>query len=328
MKLLCSKSGILFSTQYFPYTDNTGISCHPCFAIPQHKLLAMASKWAKREFTSADSYLYFLSLLNSTSLVEFRVPCKVTSSTESIIESNMEDMIQLIGRMNLITHPHMVFSSIAISPENNTLENVKYWIALWQSQIDDFASGYASLYAERDMQRREAALEKLIKSSYKESVLAASIASWAEIAGVFPTFSVTTQFGEMTCAEYWKLIIRKCINKESIFQIPPKDITEVIEHCETEIEHGSIYAHTLMSILRSGLEKNKSFLGLGDWDIESSSLSYLIVEGEDSVEVANFKLLESSAPSTEPRMTEYPSRFEYLKAKMKWELSQSQRKGN
>jgi hypothetical protein len=84
-----------------------------------------------------------------------------------------------------------------------------------------------------------------------------------------------------------------------------------------------------MSLLRSGRDKNKNFLGLGDWDISTSSINYVIVDGEDSVEAANFSLLQASAPTHEPSIMEYPSRFEYLKAKMKWELSQQSKvKGN
>jgi hypothetical protein len=77
-----------------------------------------------------------------------------------------------------------------------------------------------------------------------------------------------------------------------------------------------------MQILRSGADKNKNFLGLGDWDISQSSISYLIVS-EDSVEKANFDLLVSTAPTTEPRLQDYPTRFEWLKAKARYSLSQS-----
>jgi hypothetical protein len=242
----------------------------------------------------------------------------------------MEDLVQVVGKMNLITHPAAVFQRIAISPENNTLENVHFWIANWETNIEDFEEGYVSAGERADLNRRELALEKLIKSPHKEIQLATQIANWAEIAGDFPQFVVNTQFGNLECSEYWKLIIRKCINAESIFNIPLRDIQELIEHCEDKIEHGSIYAHTLMQILRNGAEKNKNFLGLGDWDISQSSVSYLIVS-DDSVEKANMDLMVQTAPKEEPKLADYPTRFEWLKARTRFMFAASQnqsQKGN
>ena len=322
MKTLCSKSGLLFNCEHFPFYSDTATISHPCFSIPQKKLLSLTPKWASGELTEIDSYLLFLSLLNSTNQIEFRVPVSYTAETTGIVYANMESLIQLVGQINCITHPELILSQIAITRENHTLSNVHYWIQNWESSIDDFKSGYVSVSEQQDLLRREASLEKLIKSPYKEVQLATQIANWAELAGAFPDFDVTTQFGTLSCAEYWKLIIRKCVNAESIFSVPTADIQELIEHCEDNIPHGSIYAHTLMQMLRNGKEKQTNFLGLGDWDSSTSSLKYVLLNSDDSVEKANLQLLIQTAPATEPDIREYPSRFEWLKAHTKWRLSQ------
>ena len=330
MKVLCSKSGLLFKAEYFPFYSDTGTISHPCFSIPQKKLLGLTSKWAAGELTDVDSYLLFLSLLNSTNQVEFRTHCQYTEDTASIIQNNMEDLIQAVGAINCITHPKFVVTQIAITKENHTLANAHYWIENWLQNIEEFKSGYAEYKERQDLQRRESALESLIKSPHREIQLATQIANWASIAGKFPEFSLQTVFGEMACSEYWKLIIRKSINSESIFSVPTKDIIELIEHCEEYIEHGSIYAHTLMSMLRNGKEKQTNFLGLGDWESSTSSLNYILLQSDDSVEKANLQLLIQTAPTSEPKLTEYPSRFEWLKAHTKWKISQSvtESKGN
>lgn len=316
MKTLCSKSGLLFQCEHFPFYSDTATIAHPCFSIPQKKLLALTPKWAAGELTEVDSYLLFLSLLNSTEQVEFRTHCTYTSDTSSIIYNNMEDLLQLVGAINLITHPTFVLSRIAITKENHTLSNVHYWLENWSQQIDEFKSGYVSTSEQQDLLRRESALERLIKSPYKEVQLASQIANWAELAGNFPHFQISCPFGTMSCAEYWKLIIRKCINSESIFAVPTSDIIELIEHCEENIEHGSIYAHTLMQILRNGKQKQTNFLGLGDWES-----SFVLLNQEDTVERANLELLVQNAPTEEPRITDYPSKFEWLKAHSKWKLA-------
>lgn len=320
MKILCAKSGILFKVEYFPFTSDNASMVHPVFEIPQHKLLSLVPKWTKGELNQVDTYLYFLSLLDSTGQVEFRTHCKPTEETIQILSNNLENLIQIVGAMNCIKHPEFVVTRICITKENNSLDNVHYWLQTWQQNIDDFKQGYANQELRQSIVKRELALEKLIKTPYKDTQLAAQIASWAELAGAFPQFETITPFGLISIAEYWKLIIRKCMKAESIFSIPTKDIVELIEHCEDNIEHGTIYAHTLMSILREGRDKQNSFLGLGSLDFDSSSQSFVLLDSNDSVEKANFDLLVQTAPIIEPKLTDYPTRFEWLKAHTKWKL--------
>lgn len=322
MKALCAKSGILFKTEYFPFTDETGTRItHPVFSIPQHKLLSLVKKWAGGELKEVDSYLLFLALLDSTGQVEFRVPCSFTSDTSSIVYNNMEDLVHVVGHLNIIKHPAFAVSRIAITKENHTLANCHYWIQNWRDSISEFKEGYRKSRIHDDLMRREEALDRLIRTPHKEIQLATQIANWAEIAGSFPTFSIKSPFGEMECSEYWKLIIRKCINAESIFSVPTSDIQELIEHCEDKIEHGTIYAHTLMSMLRNGKAKQTDFLGLGEYT--EGEQSFVILNPNDSVLQANLQLLIQTAPAEEPKLTEYPSRFEWLKAHSKWKLAAS-----
>lgn len=316
MKVICQKSGLIFTCEHFKYYSDTATISHPCFSIPQKKLLALTPKWATGDFSEIDSYLLFLSLLDSTGQVEFRAPVQYTAATPSIVLNNMETLIRLVGVINCITNPHLVLSRVAISKENHTLESVTTWIENWHEAIEEYKDGYISIAEQQDLVRREAALEKLIKSSYNEVQLATQIANWAELAGSFPDFSVRSPFGEHTCSEYWKLIIRKCVNAESIFSIPSSDIQELIEHCEEHIPHGSIYAHTLMGILRNGLNKQHNFLGLGE------TTGFVLLESDDEVQQANIQLIVQTAPTEEPRVTDYSSRFEWLRAHTKWKIAQ------
>jgi hypothetical protein len=272
-------------------------------------------------FTDIDSYLLFLSLLSSTDLVSWRYPCQFTEDTASIVANNMEDLIQVVGAINTLNKHRVseVFTQIAITKENNTLSNVHYWIANWENNIEGYHTDYKNERLHDDLARRELALEKLIRSPHKELQMATQIANWAELAGKFPNFIVSSPFGVMNCTEYWKLIIRKCINAESIFSVPSADIAELIEHCEEYIEHGSIYAHTLMQMLRNGLQKQNNFLGLGEWE----STPFKLLQTGDSVESANIALLIATAPTSEPRIMDYSSRFEWLKAHSRWKLAAS-----
>lgn len=323
MKILCAISGIEFNCDHFPAYLTSREVTHPIFNLSQRKLLSFIPKFSAGELTETDSYLLFVALLASSDLAEFRVPCKRTALTSGIVYNQMEDLTICIGKLNLIKHPSFIAPRIAITPDTASLENIEYWIANWEAAIDEWKDGYASYNQSRDLMMREQALEKLIKAPHREIHLATQIADWAEMAGNFPHSITSVNNAPISISAYWKQIIRKCINKDAIFAIPLADLNELIEHCEENIPHGTIYAHTLMEILRSGRDKNKNFLGLGDWDLSSSSIAYKILSDDDSVESANFAAILMSAPTTEPRLTDYPSRFLWLKAKVKWDMVQN-----
>jgi len=51
-------------------------------------------------------------------------------------------------------------------------------------------------------------------------------------------------------------------------------------------------------------------------------MTFKILSAGDSVEQANFEAICMSAPTAEPRLLDYPSRFAWLKAKVKWDMVQ------
>jgi len=322
MKILCAISGIEFTCEHFPAYLTSREVTHPIFHLSQRKLLSFSSS----ELTKTDSYLLFVALLHSTDAVEFRVPCKRTEKTSSIVYNQMQDLVIAVGKINLIQHPSFQLPRIAITPDTCTLSNVEYWIANWENSIDEWKDAYASYNQSRDLLMRENALEKLIRTPHKEIQLATQIADWAELAADFPHTTTLINGIQVPLSVYWKQIIRKCINKDAIFQIPLCDLEELIVHCEDNIPHGTIYAHTLMEMLRSGKDKNKNFLGLGDWDlasINSPSFSYKILNEDDSVESANMEAICMGAPTELPKLADYPSRFAWLKAKIKYDMNLS-----
>jgi hypothetical protein len=318
--ILCAYSGLEFKVEHFPLTLSSREMAHPIFYIPQKKLLGFTSKWAAGELTETDSYLLFLALLHSTDKVEFRVPAFRTTFTSSIVANNMERLLSTVGRINCIKHPGFNLPQFVISPDTKDLANISNWIHAWEECIQDFHDGYRTYNIERALINRETALEKLIKNPSKSIASYANIlADWAEVAGNFPTFLTTLETGEsIPFNRYWKSIIVKCVKDEAIFAIPRADLDELIEYCETEITHGSIFSHSLMSLLKSGLKKQINYLGLGD--ITLSDSPYKIVNSDSDVEAANLLIMIESAPDTFPVLSGYPSKLAYLRAKMKWEM--------
>lgn len=330
MKILCAYSGIEFSCEHFPASLYSRETSHPIFNIPQKKLLSYMGKWATlNALTPTDSYLLFLALLKSTDLVDFRVPVERTEQTNSIIATNMEALAKTVSRLNTVYTPSVVFPRYVISPDTRTLANIHFWIENWNDTYQDFLDGYRSTHESQKLIQREHALERMIKNPHKPiSSIAPQLAEWAALAGSFPVFLIKSPFTGMniSCSDYWKIIISKCANEESIFSIRRKDIEELLEHCEEFIPVGSIFSNALFKTLRHALERQRNFLGLGDLDI-GRTISYKILEETDSIESANIQAMIASAPDHCPDPKEYPNKLLYLKAKMRWEMAQRY-KGN
>lgn len=326
MKVLCAYSSLTFSCEHFPGFLSQRETSHPVFHVPQKKLLSYLGKWSSSELTPTDSYLLFLSLLRSTELVEFRVPAIQTNLTPSIVANNMEQLAKTVSRLNTVTNPAVIFPRYVITPETKDLSNVKYWIENWNDAYQEFIDGYRRTSNHQELARREAALERLIRNPHKSvSTYASQIADWAIQAGSFPTFIINNPFSatsltaQITCAEYWKLLIIKCAKEESIFAVRRSDLEELLTHCEENIPVGSLFSHALFSLLRRALEKQKNFLGLGDLDIGRST--YEILESDTSVESANIKAMIQAAPESLPLPENYPTKLAYLRAKMRWDMS-------
>ena len=316
-KILCGISGIEFSCDHLPIYLDSREYAHPIFFMPQKKLLGLYQKYRHGELGEIDSYLLFLAYFNSTDLIEWRVPAKYHAGTQSIIANTFDSLVSAVEKINRVKNPSVHFSHISVSPDTSNFTNCAYWIASWESTYESFVSGYASQRLKQELCDIEEKLAYLCKDANRDEVLfAARLATWADKAGTFPRFPIQVGASVMPCNEYWKQIIRKCTNAESIFNIPSKDVQELLEHCEEYIDAGSIYAHHLFKILKEGMKKQQGFLGLGDF-------TFSIISEDTSAEQANRIAIIQNAPTEAPRRIDYPSQFAYLKAKLAFEMAQN-----
>lgn len=337
-RVLCSISGIEFKCDHFPAYLTSREYHHPIFAIPASDLLSYADRYLDRKFSPTENYLYYLALFNCTDLIDFRVPAIQTQHTQSIIAQNCEKLLIMVERIHHVgvsqIKEKLNLPQFVISPDTKDLSNTKHWIEIWTQNYNDYQNSYKSSSTLEKLNRKEFLLERLIKDKTKEiSSYISTLADWAAIAGEFPTWEAglspdILRGKRMSLSDYWKYIIRACARAESIFEIPDADIQELIEHCEDNIEHGSIYAHALMAILREGSGRKRNYLDLGDIDIGSRGTVFKILDADSSVEDANKLALIDSAPSSKPIERDYPNKLAFLKARTRWEMAESYRKSN
>lgn len=307
-KAICANSGLELEISYFPYSFSKGEITHPIFQLNTRQLLGLLPKWTGRELTEIDTRLYFLALLNSTNLVEFRTYAR---PSPAICEKNMEPLVKIASWIYSIKNPAVTLAKFAITTDTANLENIHHWISIWYENRADFENGYRKQQIARDRVIREAALEKLIKTPGKTPEnYANTLAEWAALAGDFPKFRITVNNKVTTIDQYWKDIIRRCGTNGNIWKIDSNDIQELLEHCEDYIEAGTIYSNSLFRLLRGALKRQDGFM--------------MMVE-DDDIEKANIASIIASAPTHKPIESEYETNIAYLRAKNAWNLAEKQR---
>jgi len=319
--ILCNKSGIEFKCEHFPVHLTQGEAHHPIFDLKLPRLWKFFPKWQNSELTETDSYLLFIAYLNATEMVEFRTACKRRTNTAQIIQANMESLFYTIGRIVTIKHPKFTVPRLVISHDTADLTNVRYWIQTWEQSYADFLDGMKNQELHSRLMRKEQGLEKLIKNpSLNPKKYAHLLASWCAEAAAFPEFDMIDNIGQhTTCSEYWQEIIVKCHTDVNIISIPEKDLAELIDHCEENLDGGSIQAHQLFVTIRQGMDTLKGFFSIG-------SPTFSILGDGDSVGDVNLQLLIDSAPLEFPLRLNFTSEFQFIKAKMKYNLALEQSK--
>lgn len=323
MRIVCAYSGLPFSCDHFPATLSDRESYHPIFDIPQKRLFQYAIKWANRELTDTDKYLLYLALFNSTEQIDWRTNARWTVGITKTIEQNMEALLRIVGKINLVRHPNFVISRIAITPDTRDLTNSPHWIHIWEQGYEDFTTGYKDAALHDKIAAREQLITKLIKDTNKPiDAYARILADWAEMASAFPSYDVTIEGRKLPINEYWKQIIVACCKEEKIFLIPKLHIEKLLEYLEENLDGGSSAAFTVFRLIRDGLKKQHNYLGLGAFDLGDTP-SFSILRGTETVEDVNKMMMINSAPDSLPTQAQYPNWISYCRAKAKWDMKQA-----
>ena len=242
----------------------------------------------------------------------------------------MQNLAIAVSRLNSVSALRQIFPEFVISNETRTLYNVRHWIEVWNDNWKSFQNGNVREIIKDKLVKRETALERLIKSSHvSTSSYAKQIASWAALAGSFPeylTLHPTIKEQKITMSEYWQWIIIHCAKEKDIFSIPSQDVFDLWEHIQTNIPYGTIQSALLFKILKKVVQQHKEFMSLGESNLD---VSYEILEENailgDTDSAALVKIIDS-ATQEPPKRSDYASSFEYLKAKMRYNLAKNAEK--
>lgn len=329
---ICSVSGLKIGCSHFPIYLENREAHHPIFDASQRVLFGFTSKWAGNSLTPTDSYLLYVALLRSTNRIFFRIPARYCErQTDALVANNMEKLLVTISRMNSISVPGEIFSSVAISNDSATLESSPHWIDNWNENYEEFKDNYSFASSVKRLTIREAALEKMIKSPHiPVSDYAGILAKWASVAGQFPQGNTLVDGINIPLCDYWESLIIAAAKKQ-FTSIPSRELAELIEHCEIEIPAGSIYRFNLMKVLDEAKDYIGGFLQMV---AGTSTLTRHIPwvfgpdappasDADENMDAINMNAIVANAPTEEPRRDQFASHYLFITAKIKWNAART-----
>ena len=201
-------------------------------------------------------------------------------------------------------HPSFKQPAFSVNIDNSKLLQIPNWIHAWETNIADFHRGISYQKLQEDIVKLENKLTYCIKSAIPEERYIHLVADWADKIAEFPVAK----------KEEWKAIIRKSYSDSKMFHTPLATLREIKDYCTENIEHGSIFSHTLMKTLSVAIEKHSSYLGIEPIDI----LGYAIIPDKPTKYETELELIKATAPKTEPQKSEYKTNAEYIRAKLKY----------
>lgn len=322
-KITCYKSGIEFTTTYLESVSlpHTAKYCHPVFSINSSTLQRLYTMHCKGKLSAIDSYLLFLSILDSSGHIIWRHPASRSAgstSTIALVENNIKQLMGIVHKTKAILHPSFTQPKFTVTLDSSALDQIPNWIKAWEDNLTAFRVGRASEREAEELQKVENRLSFLILSGEKPENFAHVLADWADKAAEFPPET----------REHWKLIIRTCYNKHKMFNTPLADIKELSDYCACNIEAGSIHFHTLAETLREGVTGHIDYLGgiakVSDYTLLPSVVSVAQKQQEQEQEAKNKELiskLTSEAPTSMPLAKDYPDSLSYLKARLAYRVA-------
>jgi len=310
MQIKCAISGLEFVADYISFTAVSRELTHPIFSLPQKTIFSLAI--AQDENTPIqDTYLLFCALLNSTDLIQWRSPARPCAISGRAAFSHLPGLIGILARIDIIKNRATVLPQLAITAQNNDFRDVGAWISAVNTAIDSWLDGYARELREIDQERQEAAISKLIRDPNKPKILLAKkLAGWAARVAGFPTAAIkhpiTKQ--QVRVTDYWQELIVHAHNARNAWNYPTPDYRKLIDWCIDNIEHGNIYSHALLELLRNAAYASENYLAA-----HTEELSV--------IELSRREQIKMVAPTAAPSEKDYKSKFEYMKALAAWKLA-------
>lgn len=337
MRITCTKSGIVFRVEGF--TNNEANGEHPIFSVPQRKLIEIAARDWPEKFKEKpfDERLLFLALLDSTKMIEWRMPAR---PSVAVVKKYLPHVLAFINWYNAfgatrernLQRDELPFPHFVVDPSTYTMESLRYWL-------------YSVDMTKESWEQRTKEQNRVIRIRMKEERLARYIKSYKK-----PTYYLHTLFDWAADAssvhpdriEEWKAIFtatRFTINLANhavpenwlaVYKLDELELHDMFDHFTHRLEHGSIYAKSAMDQVKWLFWYKKKGMEYGLGEFSEEELDIISIEehpyrmiADTELEATNKEATAALAPENEPKERNYSNKTAYLLARARWNVAKS-----
>jgi hypothetical protein len=130
---------------------NIIIHCSQC---PKRNSWSLAKSGLLISFLRRNPIFFTLSLTTFTYLLVWKAQARFTDKTLAIVSNNMESLLHIIGKIDVISHPAFSLPQISITYDTGSLENSFYWIQAWIHGYNEFMSDQLSASKREELKER------------------------------------------------------------------------------------------------------------------------------------------------------------------------------
>lgn len=262
---VCPKLGVTHST--------TGpllaaVHPHPITSLPVAKLLQLVPTLHQPDTPESDNYLILAALVLHCRISAQTHPITPTPDTLTTLYAYSDSLVSTVTTLSkLPAHRLAALPTFSLTKETATLAGLENWL----STLNESITGQGNSYWVTE----SSVLGKLAYMTDANTPLpklAKLYCQWAKVAARFPTYPVETQdqYGNpdpepMSLADYWCELITAAVTTKIpagayLSQQILDDYSELVDHLETELIHGTPQAAFLMKKLRVRVRQITEFL--------------------------------------------------------------------
>jgi len=337
MKLYCPLSGISYKTSV---GYGHGKAPHPVFYLPLKSLISQhLNAFCEGKLSEEETHLFGCALLHKLPVV-----WETTLSPSPELHATWRKYLEKLATICLRygERDHDKLPHYHIDKYNPTLGNLKIYLQELNCTVAELEYGTADSGESRTpsyiMRNAENALLRMLRGSLssaeRRETFPQLMADWAADIADFPTELVTiAEDKSVILRDFWKDIVRKLFAQSDTLDIlkhdvTPGDLDELIEHCECNMEIGSIHSLALMRRLREAkeiLDEFRSPVSVASIQISHAEITAAFLEDEDSkvtkidsCDAEPTKGQEVAVPTSEPIRKDYPNIAAYMRARILW----------
>lgn len=327
MKLKCPKSGISYSVNI---GYGHGKVPHPIFGLPTKALIMQnLDVFIMGKLSKTEVHLLGCALLNKLPIIWER-PLQ-----ESVCIPFWKSHIEQLATIVMQHDPTKTafLPKFKISAITEDLSNLSIYLHSVDSAILEYNNGNVKADYFRD--RTEETILRLLRTALakaeKTKMLPTLMADWASDVGRFPDTRILVSEGlHSTLREHWHYIIKKVFSVSSPVEILSEtislgDVDELIEHCEQNIDVGSIHSLALfrkLRIVKEVLAEFRSPAKLTNIQIAETNKNLVHALIDDASNFVQATETNKVYKDGEPMRSNYPTLTAFTRAKLAWARKQ------